>query len=84
MQTKLSKKQLKRIIKHAIDCQNNISKRTDGHDEFNRIQFQYFKALYKTAFHYFCNQKGYVIDGIKMFDYNELIEVNTLLEKQAA
>ena len=78
---KLSKNQLQAIIKHSIKCQENIQARTDGHDDWNRVQFIYFKRLYKTAFHYFCNESGYVVDGIPMLDYSELIEVNKVLEQ---
>lgn len=77
----LNKKQLERIIHHSIRCQERISERNDGHDSFNNAQFNYFKKLYKTAFHYFCGESGYVVDGIAMLDYKELLEMNDILEK---
>jgi hypothetical protein len=80
----LTKQQLQAIISHAIECQQNILKRTDGHDDWNAMQFYYFKRLYKTAFHYFCGESGYCVDGVAMLDYSELIEMNELLEGRAA
>lgn len=70
----LSKTELQKIIAHSIETQAKIKARNDGHDDFNRIQFHYFKRVYKTAFHYYCNEAGYCVDGIAHLNYDELVE----------
>lgn len=74
----LNKKQLQAIITHTINAQEKIKSRTDGHDDWNSAQYNYFTRLESTASYYLNHGTGLVL--IPLLDDNELIEVNKLLD----
>lgn len=70
----LSKSELQEIINYSTHIQNQIAARTDGQNKFNSIQMMFFKSLYKTAWFYLFDRAGYVVNGVPMLDYAELVQ----------